>query len=267
MEASKLRLRIATLSIAAIVAALMVVPALASATVVDDVLNGLGLGAGQGGQQAPSGKGHGSTKSGVPPDYVPPLHGTNPHGEGDAATISLAPTGPNPVTGTPGQPESVVLGSSKGEQNADGTYHGHINVLSLFGNELISVDSTPGQTNHGPLEPLQTQLLDAICTGSGGQLCLTVLQADSSTNGTGSTNSFSVATAQIGTGANSISADAVTSTGNISSDGTCQTSTGTRASPTPMSLARSPLTRSAATRPRGPATTARPRRRRLTRTS
>ena len=145
MEASKLRLRIATLSIAAIVAALMVVPALASATVVDDVLNGLGLGAGQGGQQAPSGKGHGSTKSGVPPDYVPPLHGTNPHGEGDAATISLAPTGPNPVTGTPGQPESVVLGSSKGEQNADGTYHGHINVLSLFGNELISVDSTPGR--------------------------------------------------------------------------------------------------------------------------
>jgi hypothetical protein len=208
----------------------MAVPALASADPVGDLLNNLGL-SGMSGQSGGSGGGGGSTgggtRAGTPPTYVPPLHGTNPHGQGDAATVSLAPADANPSTANPALPETLIVGRSKGEQNADGTYHGHINIASLGGNELLSVNTTPGQTAHGPLDPLQTQLLDAICTGSGGQLCLTLLTADSTTTGSGSTNNFSVATAQIGPAASPLSASALTSSGNISNDSTCQTATGT----------------------------------------
>jgi hypothetical protein len=230
MEARKrLRLKIAVASFAAIASIAMAVPALASANVVDDLLSGLGLGA-----PAPSGSDSpstsGDTKAGTPPNYVPPLHGTNPHGEGDAATVQiplLSPLGPNPVSGTPGQPETVVLGSSKGEQNPDGSYHGHITILSLLGAEILGVDSTPGQSNQSPIAPLQNNVLTPLCTGSGGALCVTLLQADSSTTGTGSTNTFRTAAVNVGTGGQSISASAVQSTGDISSDGTCQTATGT----------------------------------------
>ncbi|MDX6616425.1 MAG: hypothetical protein QOD60_1516 [Solirubrobacterales bacterium] len=233
MEARKLRLKISTASIAAIAVVSMSVPALASANSVDDLLNGLGLGglSGQNGGPATGGSApSGSTKAGTPPTYVPPLHGTNPHGEGDAATVQLTPGTTNPVSGTPGLPETIVVGSSKGEQNPDGTYHGHINIASLFGNELLSVNTTPGQTAAGPLDPLNTQLLGQICTQStaaGFPICLTVLDAHSSTNGTGSTNNFSVATAQLGQGATSlVNANAVTSNGNISQDSKCQTASG-----------------------------------------
>jgi len=228
----KLRLKLSALSCAAIVAAVMIVPAIASADGVDDVLNGIGLGSGQAGQGSSGGSGGsgGTTKAGTPPNYVPPLHGTNPHGQGDSATVQFTPADTNPVSGNPGQPESIVVGSSRGEQNPDGSYHGHITIASLFGAELLAINTTNGQTASGPLEPLNAQLLDQICmqsTTAGFPICLTLLDAHSSTNGSGSTNNFSVATAQIGQGAtNLVHADAVTSSGNISQDSRCQTASG-----------------------------------------
>src|SRR5918994_50703 len=141
-------------------------PAIASASIVDDLLNGL-----SGGGPTPS--------AGVPggDGYQPPQHGSNPHGQGSVAVGDLTPSSTLPLSGDPDggdgeDQEEVVVGRSRGEQNADGSYHGHITILALFGNEVIGVDTGPGETANGPLEPLQEQLLDEICMGSDGQLCL-----------------------------------------------------------------------------------------------
>jgi hypothetical protein len=171
-----------------------------------------------------------TTQAGTPPDYVPPMHGTNPHGQGTAGTVDLGTAAANPLSadpagGAPPDGEEVVVGRSRGEQNADGTYHGHVTAAALLGNELIGINTTEGNSAQGPLDPLQTQLLDQVCTGSGGQICLTLLTMNSSTTSSGSTNHFSAATASIG-GASGINAGAVSSDGNISDDGTCQTANG-----------------------------------------
>jgi hypothetical protein len=200
-----------------------VAPALASGqNVVDDLLKGLGVGGG-------------STPSAGVPDgsgdgYQPPLHGGNPHGQGTVGVVDIQPSNTLPLSGDPDggddpDQEEVVVGRARGEQNADGSYHGHVTVLALFGNEVIGVDTVPGETENGPLQPLQEQLLDEICTESEGNLCLEVLKADSSTTGNGSTNSFGLLNAQIG-GEEGIVAGVGNSNGNISSDGTCQTSHG-----------------------------------------
>ena len=162
------------------------------------------------------------------PTTTPPLHGTNPHGQGTVAVVDTTPDPKRPYSGdTTGKTdnEDIVVGRSRGEQNSDGSYHGHITVAALFGNELIGVDSKPGETNHGPLDALQTSLLDAICSGSGGQLCLSLLTADSATTTSGSTNHFSVAHAKLG-GDSGIEAGAAESNGNISGDSSCQSSHG-----------------------------------------
>lgn len=162
------------------------------------------------------------------PTTTPPLHGTNPHGEGTVAVVDTNPDPKRPYSSdTTGKTdnEDIVVGRSRGEQSSDGSYHGHITVAALFGNELIGVDSKPGETNHGPLQALQTSLLDAICSGSGNQLCLSVLTADSATTNSGSTNHFSVAHAKLG-GDSGIEAGAAESNGSITGDGTCQTSHG-----------------------------------------
>jgi hypothetical protein len=162
------------------------------------------------------------------PTTTPPLHGSNPHGQGTVAVVDTNPDPKRPFSSdTTGKTdnEDIVVGRSRGEQSSDGSYHGHITVAALFGNELIGVDSKPGQTNHGPLDALQTQLLDAICSGSGGQLCLSLLTADSATTTSGSTNHFSVAHAKLG-GDSGIEAGAAESNGNISGDSSCQTAHG-----------------------------------------
>jgi hypothetical protein len=217
-------------ALAALSAALAVsaiAPSLASGqNVVDDLLNDLGLG-GQSGGATPA--------AGVPgeqSDYQPPLHGDNPHGQGTVGTVDIQPSDTLPLSGDPAggegaDQEEIVAGRARGEQNADGTYHGHITILALFGNEVLGVDSGPGETETGPLEPLQENLLDAICTGSGDQLCLEVLAADSQTTGDGSANSFAVLRARIGPADGpAVEGDAASSNGSIQSDGSCQTSHG-----------------------------------------
>lgn len=239
--------RLKTLRVAILVSlgvtAMLIAPAAASAGPVEDVVKRVGdtvnkvvdgvLGGGGGGggavptpAPAPS-----SGEPGVPPGdpggYVPPAHGTNPHGQGTIGTID-APYDPetaNPLPDEDAGPESIaVVGRARGEQNGD-DYHGHITVLALFGQEVVGVDTEEGETEAGPLDPLQTQLLDEICTQSGGQICLEVLAADSATTDSGSTNRFAVADVSVG-GTEGINATAAESNGNISDDGDCQTAHG-----------------------------------------
>ncbi|MDQ3849284.1 MAG: LPXTG cell wall anchor domain-containing protein [Actinomycetota bacterium] len=173
---------------------------------------------------------HKTRATATDPQVQPPEHGTNPRGQGTTGVVDLTPSAERPFGDSTDQGvntgEEIIGGRARGEQNADGTYHGHITIAQLGTSELLGVDSTPGQTNHGPLEPLQTGLLNQLCTGTGGPMvgiCLTVLMADSSTTATGSTNRFAVATASLGT----LRVGAAESQGNISNDANCQTGQGT----------------------------------------
>jgi hypothetical protein len=158
---------------------------------------------------------------------TPPLHGTNPHGQGTPASVAIAPSSARPYPSDPtGKTtgEAVVLGRARGEQTTDG-YHGHITILALLGNEILGDDTTQGQTVHGPLNAIQVGVLDAICNGTNKLACLSAVTADSTTTSTGSTNHFSTAHATIA-GPAGIDVGAAESNGNISSDGTCQNSSG-----------------------------------------
>lgn len=161
------------------------------------------------------------------PRTEPPLHGTNPHAQGTAAVVNLGPSNQRPysVDGSGStDDEDIVIGRSRGEQRADGSYHGHITVASAFGNELIGRDTTPGQSVD---EDLAGDLLDdLLCKPL--NICLELVHVRSSTTSNSSMNSFSLARATLGgaAGVPGLSIGAAESVGNISSDGTCQTSTG-----------------------------------------
>jgi hypothetical protein len=211
----------ALVAFAAVLAMVVGVPTLASANQVDDLLNGLGLGNGAGsdGGSAPA-----APKAGVPPTYTPPLHGTNPHGQGTDAVVDLTPGTSNPYSSDPSQSgEEVVLGDSRGEQGTSG-YQGGVTLAYLFGQPVIQVTTNPGESKDGPLQPLQDGL-DQLCSQSNDQLCLTLLGMHSSTTSNSSTNSFEAVGAHVG-GPTGVNADVLTSNGNISDDGTCQTAHG-----------------------------------------
>jgi hypothetical protein len=214
----------AVAAFAAILVTVVGVPTLASANQIDDLLNtvlgnGAGGGAAPGGSSAPA-----DTRAGVPPTYTPPMHGTNPHGQGSDAVVDLMPGSSNPYSSDPSESgEEVIVGDSRGEQGTSG-YQGKVTLLSLFGQPIIQVTSNPGESKDGPLQPLQDGL-DQICDASGDALCLTVLGMHSSTTSNSSTNSFQAVGAHIG-GPEGINADVLTSNGNISEDGTCQTAHG-----------------------------------------
>jgi LPXTG-motif cell wall-anchored protein len=159
------------------------------------------------------------------PKTQPPLHGTNPHGQGGVSIVDVNPSSERPLSADPSGRESgedAIVGRSRGEQNADGSFRGRITILSLLGNELSSVETAPGETKNGPLEPIQTGVLDPLCTSSGGQTCLSVLKADSTTTATGSTNDFAVAQANV----MGLGVGAAESQGVISQDANCQTAVG-----------------------------------------
>lgn len=169
------------------------------------------------------------------PETTPPLHGTLPHGEGTVAVTQLTPDSTRPYSDDPSgksaPSELLVVGRSRGEQRADGTYHGHITIAQVAGIELLAIDTNPGETKAGPLDSITS----ALCTSTGGAVCLGVLTASSSTTATGSTNHFAVANLQLGglpgvtlpPGVlSALGATAASSDGNITSDGTCQTATG-----------------------------------------
>jgi hypothetical protein len=162
------------------------------------------------------------------PQTEPPLHGTNPHGQGTPAAVILNPSSTRPFTNDPtgkDNGETLVAGRSRGEQRPDGTYHGHITIAALLGNEVLGVDTNPGETKSGPLSAVQQALLTPLCNGSGNQICLSAVTADSASTASGSTNKFSAAHATLG-GANGIDAGVVESNGNISQTSSCQSSHG-----------------------------------------
>jgi hypothetical protein len=163
------------------------------------------------------------------PMTEPPLHGTNPHGQGSVAVVDLSPNADRPFSADPTgktDSEDIVVGRARGEQRADGSYHGHITVAALFGNEIIGgADTNAGQSKH---EGLAQDLLDGLCTSTMGAICLSAVRVDSDTTTTGSFNSFSLAHAALGgtAGLPALSVGAAESQGNVSSDGACQTSHG-----------------------------------------
>ncbi len=160
------------------------------------------------------------------PTTQPPLHGTNPHGQGTAAVVDLNPSATRPFSADPTgttDSEDIVLGRSRGEKRADGTYHGHITVAALFGNEIIGgADTAPGQSVH---TGIAQNLLDQLCTST--QICLSAVRVDSATTTAGSVNRFSVANANIGNvQLPSLAIGAAVTNGNIANDTTCQASHG-----------------------------------------
>lgn len=169
-----------------------------------------------------------------PAETKPPLHGTNPHGQGTAAVVDLSPSSTRPLTVDPkgnAASEDIIVGRSRGEQRADGSYHGHVTVAALFGNEIIAGADT--QAGDAPVDQaIADDLLDGLCTASG--ICLDVVRVRSATTTTGSFNSFSLASLALGgavpvpgvPGAPALRLGAAESTGNIVSDGTCQTANG-----------------------------------------
>jgi hypothetical protein len=225
MERHRLRGVTAVVALTAALAVSAIAPSLASGqNVVGDLLQGLGLGGGGGGAPA----------AGVPPGskYQPPAHGNNPHGQGTVGTVDFLPSNTVPLDGgtsssTDGEEgEDIVLGRSRGERNPDGSYHGEVNILSIFGFDVVPpVETGPGESESGPLEPIQQNVLDAICAGSGGQLCLQVLAADSETTNSGSTNSFNAANINLG-GREGLRLSLLESNGNIETDSSCQRSHG-----------------------------------------
>jgi LPXTG-motif cell wall-anchored protein len=159
------------------------------------------------------------------PPVQPPTHGTNPHGQGTIAVVDIDPSSERPLAADPDggdSGEDVVVGRARGERNADGTYHGHISAVGLFGNDVIPVDTAPGETKDGPLQSLQANILDPLCTNTNQQVCLTVLRMHSATTGTGSANDFAVARASL----LGLGVGAADSQGVAGQAGACQSSGG-----------------------------------------
>jgi hypothetical protein len=231
----RLRTHRVVISVTTAIAAMVIAPAAASAGPVEDLVNQVSNGVDQtlgnllGGGGAGGGGGSAATpapRGATPQAYVPPAHGTNPHAQGTGAVVDLTPDDARPLPyDEGGDDEEVVVGASRGEQNPDGSYHGHVTILTLLGNELIEgADTNEGETSDGPLGDVNA-LLEDICTNSSGLLCLAVLDVHSETTAQGSENSFSVLRAGVGIEETPIlDARAVESEGNISDDGTCQTS-------------------------------------------
>jgi len=170
-----------------------------------------------------------------PAPLKPPLHGTNPHGQGTAAVVDLAPNSARPFTvdetGSASD-EDIVVGRSRGEQRADGSYHGHVTVAALFGNEIIAGADT--QAGDAPVDrAIADSLLEGLCTAT--TICIDVARVRSNTTTIGSFNSFTLAGLALGGAAPvpgvpgtvpALRLGAAESVGNIFSDGTCQTADG-----------------------------------------
>ena len=138
--------------------------------------------------------------------------------------VDLTPGSSNPISSDPSQSgEDVIVGDSRGEQGTSG-YNGRVTLAYLFGQPIVQVTTNPGESKDGPLQPLQDGL-DQLCDASGNQLCLTLLGMHSSSTSDSSTNSFEAVGAHIA-GQDGINADVLTSNGNVSDDGTCQTAHG-----------------------------------------
>jgi hypothetical protein len=160
---------------------------------------------------------------------TPAMYGTNPHGQGTVANVYLSPSTSLPYPYSPAgaskQGEILVAGRGRSEQQSDGTYDAHTTILALLGSELLGVDAAQGQSNTGPLNALQTGVLDQLCKALSQAVCLTVLAADTSATATGASTHFAIAQANIA-GATGLSLGVASADSAISTTGSCQTSSG-----------------------------------------
>ena len=208
----------------------LVAPTGASAGPVDDLLNNVNntvnntvnnlTGSGGGGSSPSAAPTPAPSPAAAPTPLAattePPIDGTEPHGQGTVlgADIELI---------TPGE-QDVTIGQTRGSQDANGDYHGRIVIVSALGLEIpATVETDEGETEDTPTQGLNDLLAD-ICAGSGNNVCLSVLDYESTTTNKSSQNSFSAATANIGNGL--ITTGLLTSEGNISQGGGCQTANG-----------------------------------------
>jgi LPXTG-motif cell wall-anchored protein len=158
------------------------------------------------------------------PATQPPLHGSDPHAQGGVAVVDLNPSNERPLgakSDGSDSGEDAIVGRARGEQ-VNGAYHGHVTILTLLGQELAGVDSAPGETKNGPLQSIQTGILDPLCSSTNQQVCLSVLTANSTTTATGSDNDFAVARASV----LGLGVGAAESHGTIGQNATCQAGTG-----------------------------------------
>ncbi len=161
--------------------------------------------------------------------YTPPAYGSNPHGQGGVASISVSPSATRPYTyapvGSSGQGEAVVIGRGRSEQQPNGSYDSHTTIAALLGMELLGVNANQGESNSGPLNSVQQAVLNNICSSSQELMCLTILAADTSATSNGATTHYQTA------GLSSkqllgLSANAASSDSSISTSGNCQSASG-----------------------------------------
>ena len=230
--------RIGTAITGLIASLALAAPSVASAGLVNDLLGGVGdtvndtvgvLGGGSGGGAG------GSAGSGAPAPAplpapgqatpapqdattTPPLQDDGPHGQGAVIETQIE----NPLAA----PIGVTVGKSKGEQDEAGDYHGVITILSVtnlpaVGDVTISESTEEGETVTAPTTAIN-DALDSVCTA--GDVCLGLLDYESETTDDGSQNSFEAVRADVLDG--TVSASIISSEGNISEDGECQTAEG-----------------------------------------
>jgi hypothetical protein len=160
---------------------------------------------------------------------TPPMYGTNPHGQGTLASLLLPPSTTVPYPYAPGgannSGEILVVGRGRSEQQSNGTYDAHTTIAALLGTEILGVNATQGQSNTGPLNAIQTGLLDQLCKSSSQAVCLTVLAADTAATTTGASTHFAVLSAGV-LGPTGLQTQIASSDSSINTTGTCQNASG-----------------------------------------
>jgi hypothetical protein len=165
-----------------------------------------------------------STSSGS--SYTPPMHGRDPHGQGTVVSSSVSPSSHRPYSYRPGGSggEALVVGRGRSWQGRNGKYHAHTTIVALLGKELLGVNANQGQSNGGPLGPLN-KALGGICKTSSGDVCLALLVADTTARQNGSHTHFEAAGVK-SKELNGLNASVGRSDSGIHRHGSCQTSYG-----------------------------------------
>jgi hypothetical protein len=158
--------------------------------------------------------------------YTPPMHGSNPHGQGTVVSSSVSPSSHRPNSYNPGGSggEALVVGRGRSWQGRNGKYHAHTTIVALLGKELLGVNANQGQSNGGPLGSLN-KALGGICKTSGGDVCLALLVADTTARQNGSHTHFEAAGVK-SKDLNGLNASVGRSDSGIHRHGGCQTSYG-----------------------------------------
>jgi hypothetical protein len=158
--------------------------------------------------------------------YTPPMHGSDPHGQGTVVSSSVSPSSHRPNSYNPGGSggEALVVGRGRSWQGRNGKYHAHTTIVALLGKELLGVNANPGQSNGGPLGSLN-KALGGICKTSSGDVCLALMVANTTARQSGSHTHFEAAGLK-SKDLNGLNASVGRSDSGIHRHGSCQTAYG-----------------------------------------